>query len=317
MPLRFTFRQLEYFVAVGEYGSISIASEKLNISSPSISTAVSQLEKEFGLDLFVRKHAQGLLLTQSGQRLLEQARVILKEADYFNNLAGEISGQVRGPLSVGCLLTFAQIILPRLRRDFEGRYPDVRFRQHELNQHEIFSGVRQAKLDLAVTYEIDIPNDLDFVPLLELKPYVLLGEEHPLAGQEALTIAELQTYPMVLLDLPHSSEYFLSFFAGTGIKPQIAERTKDIAVMRSLVANNYGYSIVNIRPLNDRSPDGGKLVFIPLAGDVRPVRMGLVMTPGAGATGTVQAFVEHCRDMIRNNRLPALQSDVAGRPDLA
>ena len=66
MPLRFTLRQLEYFVAVGEEGSIAAASETLNVSSPSISAAIAQLEAEFGLPLFVRKHARGLSLTPRG-----------------------------------------------------------------------------------------------------------------------------------------------------------------------------------------------------------------------------------------------------------
>ena len=60
MPSRFTLRQLEYFKAVGELGSIAQASEKVNVSSPSISAAINQLEQEFGLPLFVRQHAQGL-----------------------------------------------------------------------------------------------------------------------------------------------------------------------------------------------------------------------------------------------------------------
>lgn len=59
MPLRFTLRQLEYFVTAGESGSIAAASQKLNVSSPSISAAISQLEAELGLSLFVRQHAQG------------------------------------------------------------------------------------------------------------------------------------------------------------------------------------------------------------------------------------------------------------------
>ena len=55
MASRFTLRQLEYFVSVGEQGSIAQASEMVNVSSPSISAAVTQLEAEFGLKLFVRK----------------------------------------------------------------------------------------------------------------------------------------------------------------------------------------------------------------------------------------------------------------------
>ena len=106
MPLRFTLRQLEYFIAVGECGSIALASERVNVSSPSISAAISQLEAEFGLPLFVRKHAHGLSLTQGGLRFIEQARLVLTEAARLSDLANDITGKVRGPLHVGCLLTF-------------------------------------------------------------------------------------------------------------------------------------------------------------------------------------------------------------------
>lgn len=59
-PMRFTLKQLEYFVAAGEQGSITFASEKVSISQPSISAAISHLEAEFGVQLFIRHHAQGL-----------------------------------------------------------------------------------------------------------------------------------------------------------------------------------------------------------------------------------------------------------------
>ena len=68
MVARFSLRQLEYMVAVGEAGSVLAASEKVNVSSSSISAAISQLEAELGVQLFVRQHAQGLSLTSGGQR---------------------------------------------------------------------------------------------------------------------------------------------------------------------------------------------------------------------------------------------------------
>ena len=66
MQTRFTFRQLEYLVAVGEAGSVAAATEKVNVSSPSISAAISQLEAELGVQLFIRQHAHGLSLTPGG-----------------------------------------------------------------------------------------------------------------------------------------------------------------------------------------------------------------------------------------------------------
>ncbi len=112
MPLRFTLRQLEYLVAVGEAGSIAVAAERVNVSSPSISSAIGLLEEEFGLQLFVRKHAQGLALTQAGRQFMAQAKHVLGQAELLNRLADDISGNVQGPLAVGCLLTFAQLMVP-------------------------------------------------------------------------------------------------------------------------------------------------------------------------------------------------------------
>lgn len=314
MPLRFTLRQLEYFVAVGEAGSIALAAEKVNVSSPSISAAVAQLESEFGIQLFVRRHAHGLSLTQAGRQFMEQARTVLNEANALNRLAGDILGNVQGPLSVGCLLTFAQMIVPSLRREFEALYPDVRIRQFERNQLELFDMLRGAEIDVALTYDMNIPSDLSFLPLAELAPYALVADTHPLAHLPAVSVEELKEHPMVLLDLPISSDYFLSFFSRAGIRPLIAERTRDMAVMRSLVANGYGYCIANVRPLIDTAPDGRKLRYIPLVGDVRPMRLGLVTSEGAENVLTVKAFMDHCAQQITNDHIPGMNMGLAQAP---
>ncbi|MCV2868918.1 LysR family transcriptional regulator [Defluviimonas sp. WL0002] len=306
MPLRFTLRQLEYFVAVGEAGSIALASEKVHVSSPSISTAIAQLEAEFGLALFVRKHAQGLALTQAGRQLMDQARHVLREADALNRLTGEITGCVQGPLAVGCLLTFAQIVLPALRRGFETRHPEVRVRQSELNQQQIFEALRSGALDVALTYDLGLPDDLRFFPLATLPPYALFPDGHPLADRSSVLVGDLRDHPMVLLDLPLSADYFLSFFRAAGIRPVIAERTRDIAVMHSLVGNGFGYSIANFRPPNDLSPDGRKLRFVPLLGKVRPMVMGLLTAEGAESVLTVRSFMDHCRGVVAQGGMPGI-----------
>lgn len=304
--LRYTLRQLEYFVAVGEAGSIARASERINVSSPSISAAITQLEQEFGLPLFVRQHAQGLSLTQAGRQMLDQARTVLREAGAMMDIAGDIAGTVRGPMSVGCLVTFAQIVLPALRRGFEAVFPDIRLRQHELNQLEIFSALRRSEIDVALTYDLALPSDLKFEPLLSLPPFALLDEGHPLAARREVTVEDLKEYPMVLLDLPLSADYFLSFFDGIGARPRVVERTRDMAVMRSLVANGFGYSIANVRPLNTLSPDGKPLRFVPIRGAPRPMQMGLLMARDAGKSNAVRAFGQHCREAVQGGALPGI-----------
>lgn len=306
MPLRFTLRQLEYLIAVGETGSVAAAAERVGVSPPSVSVAITQVEAHLGLSLFVRRHAQGLSPTEGGRQVLDQARVILAEAARLTDIASAVSGTVRGTLHVGCLLTFAQVVLPQLRRSFLTAFPEVTFRQSEGDQDDLQEALRRARIDVALTYDLNIPTDLRFEPLVSLPPYAVLAADHPLAARAALSLTDLAPFPMVLLDLPHSADYFLSAFAGQGTKPVIAERTRDIQVMRSLVANGFGYSIANIRPLSDRAPDGMPLAFVPLTGPLRPMRLGLLVAEGALQVQTIRAFADHARHHVQAGALPGL-----------
>lgn len=300
MALRFTLRQLEYLVAVGQVGSITLAAERLNVSAPSISTAIAQLEAEFGLPLFVRKHAHGMSPTQSGREMIREAAVALASAGRLSDLAAQYRGTVKGRLNMGCLLTFAQILVPQLRRSFITRFPEVEFHQTETHQVGLIEGLRDATLDVALTYDLALPADLEFVALATLPPFVMLAENHPLAPRQMVTVADLNSLPLVLLDLPLSADYFLSFFEKASLKPRIAERSLDMAVVQSLVANDFGYSIANVKPLTNRAPDGKGLAFVPLSGPVQPMRMGLLCARGSRASLTIRAFIDHAQTNLRD-----------------
>lgn len=298
MALRFTLRQMEYLVAVGQCGSIALAAQRLNVSSPTISTAIAQLEADFGLALFLRKHAQGMATTAAGAILIAECDAVLRAAGRLAELAHDLTGRIAGDLNLGCLLTFAQILVPQLRRSFTERYPQVHITQVELHHAALIDGLRNAKLDLALTYDLALPADLEFTAIATLPPFALFGAAHPLARHSTVAVADLAAFPMVLLDLPLSSDYFLSFFNKAGLTPLIAERTRDIAVMQSLVANDFGYSIANIRPMPDHAPDGRPLHLVPLAGPVQPMRLGLLSAAGSSARQTLRAFSAHVQDHL-------------------
>ncbi len=304
MTLRFTLRQLEYLVAVADCGSVALAAERVNVSSPSISAAIAQLEASYGLQLFIRRHAQGLSLTEGGRQFTASAREVLAAASHLTDSAADITGKVAGSLTVGCLLTFAQVVLPQLHRSFVDSFPEVEFRQHEGDQAELFEGLRMARLDVALSYDLNIPPDLDFQPLLPIAPYALLPLGHPLAGQVSVSPAELAPHPMVLLDLPHSADYFLSLFTDAGVRPQVAERTRDMGVMRAMVANGFGYSIANIWLGSDRAADGRRVAFVPLRPPVRVMQIGLLMPKAATPRRTVTVFIDHCRTHLIDAALP-------------
>ena len=306
MPLRFTLRQLEYFIAVGECGSIALAAEKVNVTAPSMSSAIAQLEGGFGVQLLVRRHAQGCSLTPAGERFIAQARIILEEAEKLNDIANIYTGSVRGLLRVGCLRTFVQFIVPQLRRSFEEKYSNIEIQQIVLDQGQIFDALSSARIDVALTYDMSLPSDIEFQPLCLLPTYVMVGCDHPLAKATALTAADLVDHDMVLLDMPHSADYFLSMFRAIGRRPRIAERTPEIALQRSLVANGFGFGISNMRTVSEFSMDGKQLVFIPLETTVPPLHLGLATSRATYVSRKIQAFIDHCRKAAEANRIPGL-----------
>lgn len=306
VPTRFTFRQLEYFVAVGDAGSIAAASERINVSPPSISTAISQLENEFGIELFVRQHARGLSLTPGGRRFFNAAKIILEQAGALHDIANEISAQVRGPISVGCLITVAPFVLPELRKGFQDRYPGAVFRQEEAHQSDLFRLLRRAEIDTALTYDLEVPQDIAFEPLLSLPPHALFPPDHPLAARDHVSLEELADQPFVLLDLPLSREYFLSLFQNMDLRPTIAERTAHLPMVRTMVANGFGYGLLNVPSSNIHAPDGKPLRYVQISGDVRPMRLGLISMRSERKSRILTAFEEHCRDTISDTAAPGM-----------
>lgn len=310
MPLRFTFRQLEYLVAVGDAGTIAMASQHLNVSSPSISTAINQLEGHFGIQLFVRHHAQGLSLTPGGRRVFNEAKRILGDAAALNDLVHDITEKPRGPISVGALSTIAPLVSAQLRRSFETEFPDALVTLRMGNQVELLRMLGRAEIDVAITYDLEIPKDVHFEKLISLRPYVLLPAKHPMAKQSSVSLKELETEPMILLDLPLSREYFLSTFQMIDVRPNIAERTTDLSVVRSLVANGFGYSLINIGTETTHSPDGRPLAVIPVRENVRPVTLGLATKQVQHKSGIVSAFFDHARDQMHTHGLPETKPSI-------
>jgi DNA-binding transcriptional LysR family regulator len=302
--VRFTLRQLEYFVAVGESGSITQAAQRVNISQPSISAAITHLEIELGVQLFVRHHAQGLSLTPAGRTLLDRTKEVLQQAEALLTTADTLASKVSGRIDVGILLTLAPLIIPEICRSFEQKFAGTRVHVAEDHQGALLARLRNAEISIAVTYDLGLPDDVAFEPLACLPPYVLLSGEHPLARQKAVSLQQLAKEPFILLDLPLSRDYFMELFQTQKVEPEIRERSQFPDVVRSLVARGHGYSILNVRPRNIASLDGLPLAYVNLAGTHRVMQLGIATVKDFRRTALSQAFEAHCRGLITTTLIP-------------
>jgi len=304
--MRYTLRHLEYFIAAGETGAITLASERINISQASISTAISHLERELGVQLFVRHHAQGLSLTPTGRTLLTEGKRLIEQAEALYAVASEATDQIRGELSVGCMVTLAPMIMPELIHRFTSAFPSTRVRQQEVHQKRLLYGLARAKIDIAVTYDLEIPDGIEFIPLASLPPHVVVSETHPFARLPAVSLRDIVEEPLVMLDLPVSREYFLALFTKEGLQPKIHSRSKHQEVVRTMVANGYGYTLANVCPRSDLALDGRRVVRVRLSGEHRPMLIGIATLANDKKSQLVKAFEKHCRAFISDAYIPGM-----------
>ncbi|MCK9508438.1 MAG: LysR family transcriptional regulator [Pigmentiphaga sp.] len=307
MLTRLTFRQLEYCVAAGDFGRIAEAAEHIHVSPSSISSAITQVETELSVALFVRHHAQGLSVTPVGHEVLQQMRNLLEQARVLYDVAGNAQGLVRGPLRVGCFTTLAAMVAPELCQGFARMHPDVQVSQIEDHQEGLIERLRRAQIDVAITYDLNMTDsDIAFEALASLPPHVIVGEGSGLATQAFTTLEALADLPMVLLDLPLSRDYFQALFQKAGLTPLIAARSASPDVVRSLVANGVGYSLANVRPRVSHSLDGKRVVDVRLEGEHQAMRLGLASIADRTPRRVEEVFMERCRGLISQDAIPGM-----------
>lgn len=292
--LRYTLRQLRYFVVTAEVLSFTAASKLLHISQPSISTALASLESSFDVQLFVRHHASGLSLTQAGRDLLGLARNLLKSAEDLQSAARELNAGVSGVVALGCMVSLAPPMLPRILARFIAEHSSVNFDTREVSQEELLRGLRDGSLDLALTYNLALVDDIEFTPLITLAPYVILPKMHKLARVRVVPLASLLDEPYVMLDLPHSREYFSSLFDSLGRHPAPAFRSSQPEVVRGMVANGLGYSILNFPLKSHQTVDGSEFAIRPFKEELRPLTLGIARLASVRPRQVVQRFSKFC-----------------------
>jgi DNA-binding transcriptional LysR family regulator len=289
---RYTLRQLECFVAVGEHGSIAGAAAALMLSPSAITGALNELERAFNSQLTIRRKAHGVSLTPSGEYVLSQARGLLHAATDLQVMATDAGSTLRGKVVIGCYSSLAPTLLTELMAEYGIRHPDVELDFFAGTQQEIHEQLLSGKLDLAIAYELTLPPGLARKRLREAVPSVVLPTDHRLAAQDQVALAELVDESMILLDVNPSRENTEMMFSAAGLTPRIRFRTTDFEVTRSMVARGMGYAILVQRPVADLSYEGRPLVVRPIHPATRNVPISMIWSQGVRLSKRAEAMLE-------------------------
>ena len=211
-----TLKQLQYAVTVAETGNMTEAAGKLFIAQPSLTSAIHELEKEYGITLFFRSN-KGIELTPEGDEFLGYARQVLEQANLINErYTGKSTGKQRFCVS-SQHYSFAVEAFVRLLREHGG--DKYEFHMRETQTYDIIDDVAHLRSEIGILYlnsfnETIIrktlkDNGLTFTSLFKAKPHVFIGKDNPLAGKRRITLDDLKPYPRLSYEQgSHNSFYF-------------------------------------------------------------------------------------------------------------
>jgi DNA-binding transcriptional LysR family regulator len=295
--VNFTLKQCAYFVAVAEQGGIAQASRVLNISQPAVAQALDKLEQIFDFRLLDRHHARGTELTPQGRAFLDSARTLLKQAERSGHDARAISAGIAGIIRLGCFHTIAPFYLAQIIAAYRQAWPDIKIISSELRQDEIVSCLDAGEIDLALTYDMSLEDyPVRRKVVTRLKPFLLLNENHRLAAQSSISLADMAQEPFVMFDGPSSRDYFQGLLAAHGIKPRVSFNSTSMESVRSAVANGLGFSLSVMKLNHTATYDGSRVVSIPIKGNADRLAIVLVRKQAAVASAQVDKFAVFCRD---------------------
>lgn len=294
-----TLVQLRYFVAAATKRSMTEASLDLHVAQSAVSTAIAQLERGLGVQLFVRQRSRGLALTDAGEQLLLDARSLLAQVDEMTDTVRGKHYEVRGTLRLACFVTLAPFVLPRLIARVREEYPGLRVEVIEADVDGTVDLLLNGSVEAAIAYDFGRAHDLAFDTLYTSAPHVVLPADHPLAGRPGLALTELAGEDLVLLDIAHSREYFLGLHEAAGVEPHIRYSSRSYETIRSLVARGQGYSVLNHIPHTPITYDGGEVASVPLTGPgADPLDVCFVRLASVRPTARAQVISALARELL-------------------
>ncbi|MEE4360098.1 MAG: DNA-binding transcriptional regulator OxyR [Pseudomonadales bacterium] len=262
-------RDLKYLVAVAEHRHFGRAAEACHVSQPTLSTQIRKLEEFLGVTLIERNNRQ-VLLTPIGAKIIEQARVILRETDQLVKLASQARDPFGGEFRLGIIPTVAPYLLPLILPAIRDAFPELELQLLEAQTAVILRDLRQGRLDAAILALPLHEESVHAEPLYAEPFYVGVPKGHPLAKRNSVTGEDLEHADVLLLEDGHClRDQALDVCAQSGAVENTNFSATSIETLRHMVSAGIGITLMPELALDDASTT---IRYLPFEGD-RPHRV--------------------------------------------
>ncbi|MDA0159305.1 LysR family transcriptional regulator [Solirubrobacter ginsenosidimutans] len=287
-------RQLRYFVAVAERGSVSQAALDLHLSQSALSEALRKLEVELGVELLARS-SRGVAVTPAGDVLVGEAREAIARFDAALAAVREAADGQTGRLRVGFEAAGAGTLSTRSRARFLARFPHVRVEPRRYDWGGEVAGLRDGECDVAFVW---LPADLtglDSELVASEARFAGVAVSHPLAARASLSVNDLTDEPIMWTR--RAPRYWVDWWAVNprpdGREPRWGPENENVEEMLEQVADGSAYCIVPASMTTFYArPD---VVWVPIR-DIDPLRIAVAWR-ARDASPLVAAFVAVVREL--------------------
>lgn len=246
-------KQLEYFRQVAELGSFSRASTFLDVAQPALSRQVRALEVELHVTLFER-NGRGVIMTDSGKRLLEHCRDILQLVEQAKRHVSEQRDVAEGTLVLGLPAVLSRTMTVPLVEAFHQHFPHSILRTIEGLSVYIPEWLTIGRLDCAVIYNATPMPNIELAPLAQESLYLISqGPKQPTGSAvgPAISLREAAELPLIVPGRPHTLGLFLeAAMHSVGRKLNVIHEVESIPAIVDLVRHGHGYAILPLNALD-------------------------------------------------------------------
>ncbi len=197
-----TITQLKYVLAVAEHKNFTLAADKCFVTQPTLSMQIQKIEEELNIQIFDRTK-KPIQLTDIGQKIVNQAKNIVNEADRIQDIVEQQKGFVGGEFRLGIIPTIMPTLLPMFLNNFIKKYPKVKLIIEELNTDEIITKLNNGHLDAAIA-ATPLEEEKIKEIVLYFEPFVAyIPESHQHHQKQEIEVADLNLDEILLLQDGH------------------------------------------------------------------------------------------------------------------
>lgn len=297
---RIELRHLRYFLAVAEEHHFTRAAGKLNVTQPTLSHQIRELEGQLNLALFDRA-GRHVRLTAAGEMLLPHARRVLRELVEAQTALDELHGLKRGALKVGIVQTVNACVIPEIVARFSAAHPGVYVTCEEMAVADIESALESGRLDLGITFLPPARKNLAGRRLFAEELVAVIAADHALAERRQLRITDVARHPMALLAQKFCTRQLIDrALAEAGVQPQVKVEMNSVDSILSTVRRTQLVTLLPTLALCQRDTGLKSIAVI----EPTPRRsVGLLWLQNADQRAAAQVFATVTETVLAERKL--------------